>query len=148
MPETDPLAGQLVLLIEDDAFLSNYVGGALASAGAQIIGPARTSEEAELLIQRLRVSPQAVVASATVVGVNGEGFANALVGLGAPILLLKKDGRHPDPLFRCDDVLTVPFAAYQVVESLRRLRENAIAASPHRSAEELAAETEMMANNR
>jgi hypothetical protein len=118
---TKPLAGQLAVLIEDDPFLANYVGEAVVSAGAQIIGPARNPGEGALLIQRLRVKPNAVLVSATVLGMEETGLAEALVRLDAPVLLMKKDHRGRDPSFPCAAVLTLPFAAHQVVDRMPKV---------------------------
>lgn len=119
---TKPLAGQLIVQIEDDSFLANYVGETVASAGAQIIRPARNADEGARLIQRLRVKPNAILVSATIFGVAETCLARALADLDAPVLLVRKDQRRREPPFPYAAVLTLPFAAHQVVDSLSKLR--------------------------
>jgi hypothetical protein len=125
-----PLQGTLVLLIEEDSFSARYVGEVLVSAGAQIVGPARTALEAEALILRLRITPLAAVVSTNVFDAEGDGVSQALARLGAPLLLLQKGGRQLRPSFVRHDILTTPFAAYQIVDHLCGLRERAATGSP------------------
>jgi hypothetical protein len=118
-----PLEGTLVLLIEEHSFFAMYVGDALTSAGAQVLGPARTAAEAEALVLRLRVEPFAVVVSTNVYDADSGALGEALARLGSPLLLLQKSDRRLRPSYVGHDVLRAPFGAYQIVGHLRGLRE-------------------------
>ncbi len=122
------LFGKLVLLIEEDGFFANYVGQAIISAGAQILGPARSCSEAEMLLGQLQVVPFAVVVSATLWDSPTSRVGEALVRLNAPLLVLQKSSRNPLPSLSGYDVLPAPFAAYQVVEYLCVLLERSVSA--------------------
>lgn len=60
------LVNKLVLRIEADSFLASHIGDSIKQAGAQILGPARTVEEANTLIAILREPPHAAVVSADI----------------------------------------------------------------------------------
>lgn len=115
-----PLRGTLMLLIDEEMFLADYIGRGLADAGAQIIGPARTVAEADALLSRLRVAPVAAIVSIRLFEADGGTVGDGLSRLGVPILLINKNERCLPASLR-HDVLTVPFAAYQVVEHMCRL---------------------------
>ena len=116
-----PLAGKLVLLIEEDTFLAGSVRDGIAGAGGQIVGPARTIEEAEGLAARMRHPPFAVVASTSLFDADGGRLNGAVQSLRAPVLLLQKEVRAAPVERGPHDTLVAPFAAYQVVDHLRRL---------------------------
>lgn len=117
------LSSKLVVLIEEEPFLADYIGEGLSLAGAQIIGPARTVDEAEALLDRLRTVPLAAVVSANLFDADGSKVSRALDRLGLPVLLVRKDERRPLGGGIRHDVLTLPFAAYQVVDHVYRLLE-------------------------
>ena len=83
-----PLKDKLILLIEHDSFLAKYIEGNLKVAGAQIVGPARTAQEANALIVRLREPPHAVLISSLILETEGSSIGDALELLGAPLLLI------------------------------------------------------------
>jgi hypothetical protein len=118
-----PLSSKLVVLIEEEPFLADYIGEGLSLAGAQILGPARTANEAKALLDRLRAVPLAAVVSANLFDADGSKVSRALDRLGLPVLLVRKDERRPLREAARHDVLTLPFAAYQVVDHVCRLLE-------------------------
>jgi hypothetical protein len=118
-----PLSSKLVVLIEEEPFLADYIGEGLSLAGAQILGPARTTDEAEALLDRLRTVPLAAVVSANLFDADGSNVRRALDRLNLSVLLVRKDERRPLRVDVRHDVLTLPFAAYQVVDHVCRLLE-------------------------
>lgn len=123
--EGRPLEGTLVLLIEEDFFLANYVGAVLTSAGAQVLGPARTVSEAETMVRSLSGMPLAAVISANLLHAE-DGAAEAVLDrLGTPLLILQQDCRGPHLSAQRYDVLTAPFGAYQIVDHLSGIHQRA-----------------------
>ena len=116
-----PLTGKLVLVIEGDEVLTDYIGAALCDAGAHIIGPTRTVAEAKALLPRLRNKPMAVVVGTELFEAEGGTLRNAIERLAAPVLIIRKGKRSPlRPSLR-HDVLTMPFTAHQIVDRIRSL---------------------------
>jgi hypothetical protein len=113
------LKNTLILLIEADSFLAGYVGDSITEAGAQILGPARTVDEASTLLGRLRQAPHAAVVSADIFEAGGWAISDALARLGIPLLLIAGKARTLLPSSMTHNVLMAPFAAYQVVDHLR-----------------------------
>jgi hypothetical protein len=125
-----PLDGKLVVLIEEDPSLAEHIGGGLTDAGAQIIGPARTVAEAKALLLRLRTGPLAAVVSMGLFDAEGGTVSNCLTRLAAPVLLIRKtECRLLLPSMR-HVVMTVPFAAQQVVSHIVSLQEAGPVARP------------------
>lgn len=121
----DPLSGTLVLLIEEDPFLSLYIGQGLQGAGADIVGPARTAEQAEALLAALSSAPLAALVS-TRISEGGDGaFRAELQRQQIPVLLLRKDDRYASSAGTDHDCLTAPFASYQIVDHLCDLKQRA-----------------------
>ncbi len=121
MDAPKPLDRKLVLLIEEDAFLANYLGQAVNNEGAHVVGPARSAGEAEALILRMRKPPSVVVVSASLYDSAGGQVSRAVDRMGVPVLLLGKDGRTASSGSSPHDMLTQPFAAYQVVDHIVRV---------------------------
>jgi hypothetical protein len=114
-----PLGNKLILLIEADSFLASYIGDSIKGDGAQILGPARTVNEANALIGNLRQPPHAAVVSADIFEAGGPAMKDAFARLGVPLLLTLKRSRELLPSSANHDLLIAPFAAYQVVHHLR-----------------------------
>ncbi|WP_133177325.1 MULTISPECIES: hypothetical protein [Bacteria] len=115
------LPGRLVLLIEEDPFLADYIGRGLGDAGAHVLGPARTPGEAVTLLGNLRERPTAAVVSIALF--DDADVCDALERLDRPILLIRKADRSPIGRSARHDSLTSPFAAHQIVTHIRRLFE-------------------------
>lgn len=113
------LKNTLILLIEADSFLAGYVGDSIAEAGAQILGPARSVDEANTLLGRLRQAPHAAVVSADIFEAGGWAMSDAIARLDIPLLLIVGKARTLLPSSMIHNVLMAPFAAYQVVDHLR-----------------------------
>lgn len=125
-----PLDGKLVVLIEEDSSLAEYISGGLNDAGAQIIGPARTVAEAKALLLRLRNRPLAAIVSMELFGAEGGTVGNCLTRLAAPVLLTRKDGCRLLPSSMRHSAMTVPLAAHQVVNHIVSLHEAGTVARP------------------
>jgi hypothetical protein len=125
-----PLRNKLILLIEADCFLAGYIGDSITGAGAQILGPARTVDEANALIGHLRQAPHAAVVSADIFEASEPVMSDAFARLGIPLLLTVGRARKLLPSSANRDVLMTPFAAYQVVDHLRAVLSPAQADQP------------------
>lgn len=115
-----PLAGMIVLLVEADRFLANYVGDSIRRAGGQTLGPARTVEEANTLLAHSSGPPHAAVISARIFEAAGPAATEPLTRLAVPLLLIASRDTQQAPSTP-HAVLATPFAAYQVVDHLRRI---------------------------
>jgi len=112
----DPLRGKIILLIDTNEFLADFISKGLKLAGAQILGPARSVNEANELLSRLRSSPNAAVISVSAFEATGFVAGDILARLGVPMLLIAGTTRTLMPSTFRHRVLTTPFAAYQVVD--------------------------------
>ncbi len=126
-----PLNRRLVLIIEDEPFLAGYITQGLTAAGAQVLGPARTAGEANELLARLRTNPDAIVTSLDIFEAPNFTARQLLTSSGAALLLTAKRPRMAEQTASPYNVLTRPFAAYQIVEHIQAALE---AASPDRLA--------------
>jgi hypothetical protein len=117
--EDQPLKDKLILLIEADGFLAGYIGGSIKADGAQVLGPARTVDEAKTLIGNLRQAPHAAVISVDILEAAASVLEEALAHMGIPVLLTLGTARKLPASLVSYDVVTAPFAAYQVVHHLR-----------------------------
>ena len=115
---TKPLTRKLVLMIQDEEVLSNYISEALCDAGAHIIGPARTVAEAKALLPRLRNKPVAVVVSTKLFAAEDGALRNSIARLTIPVLIIGNGNGRPLLPLPHHDVLTVPFASYQIVDRI------------------------------
>jgi hypothetical protein len=112
------LDGKLIMLIEEERFLAGYLGQALSAAGGQVLGPARCGAEAAGLVANLRTTPDAAVVSMEVLDQAGPTLSDALARLDLPVLLICKQPRGRATVPPTAQLMTAPFAAYQVVESV------------------------------
>lgn len=94
MTETRPLAGQLILLLEDEPLIGIDVAGTLEDAGARVLGPMRTVPDALTAIEAAQgtLAAERGRIDAAVLDVNlgdhdGEPVARRLRTLGVPFVL-------------------------------------------------------------
>jgi hypothetical protein len=111
-----PLVDKLVLLIEKDDFLAGYIADGLHKAGAHVLGPSRSPDEANGLVARLRTAPDAAVISMDIFKAAGFAAGEMLVRMNVPILFIATKALPLAPPLDRHPVLTTPFAAYQVVD--------------------------------
>lgn len=115
------LSGKTVLVVEDDYYVASDTASALRSAGAIVLGPCGTEEDALEILQDK--TPMAVVLDLNLGG-GGPKFeiARRLIGRGIPFLFLT--GYDPDVI--PDELANVqrlqkPIALRDVVEAVSRL---------------------------
>ena len=110
-----PLAGRSILLLEGARFLASYVADGIRAAGGQVLSNATSAEEANELMQHLRTAPDAVVVDVDIFDADAFLHRGKLAGWNVPLLLISDR-----PRTRCQhhDVLTTPFASYQVVDHI------------------------------
>ena len=83
MPE-DALASRRILVVEDEYFLADALSGALAAAGAIVLGPVPSVEAASDLLER--EAPDAVVLDVNLGGEMAYPVADALAARGVPFV--------------------------------------------------------------
>lgn len=115
------LSGKTILVVEDDYYVASDTASALRSAGAMVLGPCGTEEDAVHLLQE--ETPTAVVLDLNLGG-GGPKFeiARQLIGRGIPFLFLT--GHDPEVIpDELADVqrLQKPIALRDVVEAVSKL---------------------------
>ena len=80
-----PLSGQKVLVVEDEAITALMIEGALLDAGASVIGPAATVQQALALLEQH--TPAVATLDLNLCGELSTKVANALDALHVPFLL-------------------------------------------------------------
>lgn len=115
------LAGKIVLVVEDDYYVASDTAAALRGAGAEVLGPCPTAEDALRLLEEM--TPAAVVLDLNLGG-GGPQFeiAHKLVKSGTPFVLLT--GYDPDVIpeeLQGVVRLQKPIALRNVVEAVSRL---------------------------
>jgi hypothetical protein len=112
------IAGARVLIIEHDDFLTDYLSSSLIEAGASILGPARSIAAANTMLASA-FSADAAVVDAEIYEADAFVGRHTIGAAGIPLLLVARGGYKP--VFASADVLAAPFAAYQVVDHIRRV---------------------------
>ncbi|WP_431281466.1 response regulator [Humitalea sp. 24SJ18S-53] len=79
------LRGRRVLVVEDEALVAMLVEDALIDAGAEVIGPVRSVNEA--LASLVRDRPDAAVLDLNLDGVSSSPVADALAAAGVPFVV-------------------------------------------------------------
>lgn len=94
MSETRPLAGRLILILEDEPLIGAHVADTLEDAGARVLGPLRSAPDALAAIEMARDDALAGAGwiDAAVLDVNlgdhdGQPVARRLSALGVPFVL-------------------------------------------------------------
>jgi hypothetical protein len=105
-----PAGGDATLPIENPS--TGEIMGALAAG---------TAADVDAAVRAARAAFEGDWGRMTAVE-RGRILARALADLDAPVLLVRKDQRRREPPFPYAAVLTLPFAAHQVVDSLSKLR--------------------------
>jgi DNA-binding response OmpR family regulator len=118
------LSGKRVLIVEEEAFIGVTEEDALICAGCDVIGPARTFEEASRLIEGNKVD--AALVDGTIHGVPAFHFADELRRRNIPFTIctahaLYRPNGVPVYPFRGAMFLDKPFWAEQIVQTLEAL---------------------------
>lgn len=121
MQELAELADQNILLVEDDFFIASNTADALERAGARIIGPSASADEARALLAR--TNPTLAVLDLNL----GEGhprfdLARLVAARGIPLLFLSGYDRDILPGDLSGAAwLNKPAQPQQIVEAIRHL---------------------------
>lgn len=118
---TDALAGECILLLEDDRFDSVYLAAALEGAGARLLGP-HACEALAMAAWPAETPPTAAVISAN----PHDGFCAVLAARleqeAVPYLFVSARAATQLPSeWRHCAVISKPYASYQVVEAIAAL---------------------------
>ncbi len=118
------LSGKRVLIVEEEAFIRLIEEDALILAGCDVIGPARTFEEASLLIEGNKVD--AALVDGTIHGVPAYQFADELRRRNIPFAICTAHGLYrskgvPVRPFRDAVFLDKPFWAEQMIQTFEVL---------------------------
>lgn len=118
--QTHSLHGIPILLMEQDRFCAAYVAQGLEDAGARLIGPCGTGEEALACLADPRRFPSAAVLDGS--EADAVRVADALSGRDIPFVVINQPhDTEPAPVCRGRPVFSKPFGAFQVVEAIELL---------------------------
>lgn len=114
------LTGRCILVVEDESLIAMLVEDALTDAGAEVLGPAATVEEALALFESRR--PDSAVLDINLAGQVSTPVADLLAESGVPFVVATGYGaaglseRH-----RGVPVLAKPYDPRELVEALARI---------------------------
>lgn len=112
------LQGRLILVIESDAALAQFVEDGIRAAGGVVLGPARTLKEAAELSARLRERPDAAVVNPVVEGGSAIVVIDRLVAAGLRIVIVSTQPAEVPAHLVGWPRYRPPFAGYQIVGGL------------------------------
>lgn len=116
------LAGQRLLVVEDEPLVSMDISDGLTDAGAEVVGPAGTSEEALALIDCESI--HAALLDGNLRGRPVDDIAAALTRRNIPFAFVTGYGSQSLPrAFRNAAILSKPFSRQQLLETAVRLVE-------------------------
>jgi DNA-binding response OmpR family regulator len=108
----------MVLIVEPDRFVADYVRAVLRSAAADVIDPVSSIQEARQLVSS-GLEPCAVVLSADLSSADGHAWAEVLTSEGVAFVFTRA---RPEPAPRAlptgSIMLSWPFAAHQVRQAI------------------------------
>jgi CheY-like chemotaxis protein len=114
------LSGRRILIVEDEALIAMLVEDALLDAGAEILGPAATVEDALALFESGH--PVAAVLDINLAGQVSTPVADALADSGIPFVVATGYGAAGLPeRHRGVPVLAKPYDPRELVEALAKL---------------------------
>ncbi|MBO9622089.1 MAG: hypothetical protein J7500_05190 [Sphingomonas sp.] len=114
------LHGIPILLVERDGFCAAYVAQGLEHAGARLIGPYGTGEEALACLADPRRFPQAAVLDGS--DADAVQLCVALAGRDIPFVVINQPhDLELAPACQGRPVFSKPFGAFQVVEAVELL---------------------------
>lgn len=116
------LNGKRILVVEDETLIAMELAAILEEAGAEVIGPANSIEQAHTLIAAQSLKVQAALLDINVAGASIESVAEALSGAGVPYAFTTGYGSaevtEASPQV---PVLRKPFTPTQVLSVLKML---------------------------
>ncbi|WP_237182512.1 response regulator [Roseomonas marmotae] len=114
------LNGRRILIVEDEALIAMLVEDALLDAGADVLGPAATVEEALALFASGK--PEAAVLDINLAGQLSTPVADRLADSGVPFVVATGYGAAGLPdRHRGVPVLAKPYDPRELVEALEKL---------------------------
>jgi DNA-binding response OmpR family regulator len=114
------LIGRRILVVEDEALIAMLVEDALLDAGAEVLGPAATVEEALSLFET--GGPEAAVLDINLAGQVSTPVADLLAERGIPFVVATGYGAAGLPdRHRNAPVLAKPYDPRELVETLTRV---------------------------
>jgi CheY-like chemotaxis protein len=114
------LSGRRILVVEDEALIAMLVEDALLDAGANVLGPAATVEEALALFES--GNPEAAVLDINLAGQASTPVADLLADHGVPFVVATGYGAAGLPeRHRGVPVLAKPYDPQELVETLTRI---------------------------
>ena len=120
------LAARRVLVVEDEWLIAAQIGGVLEEAGAVVLGPAHSVEEA-LALLRDGAPPDAALLDVNLRGEAVTPVALALAGRGVPFALVTAYAAEGlDGPLRAAPRVGKPFTAAGLVRAVARLRPDAV----------------------
>ena len=120
---TNPLIGARVLIVEDEYYLADDLSRSLTEAGAEVVGPVNSVEEAERLVAGGRLD--CAVLDMNLRGEFAFAVAERLGGASVPFVVATgyNQSSLPDALKNVPRI-EKPYSAREVVEKLASLYEN------------------------
>jgi hypothetical protein len=130
MPEVlGALYGTVTLVVEDDPFVAKYVARVIQAAGGEVLGPFSLGEVSPNYLTDLATLPHAAVLNARLAEVEMNEFsvADRLAARSVP-LIFSADHVHVRLPHRFDQrpLIPKPFAAYQIVAELKKIKVEAL----------------------
>ena len=123
-PRTTPLSGTRVLIVEDEYYLADDLSRALAKAGAEVVGPVSTLDEAQA-----KVDEGAFDFAVIDMNLRGDfafALAERLGEAGKPFVIATGYNQNSIPeSLRDVPRVEKPFSSHQIVELLAGMRGNA-----------------------
>ena len=113
------MAGQRLLVVEDELLVALDIESILSEAGLDVIGPASTAAEALKLIAD--TPPDAALIDASLSGEPIDAVAQALSERGIPFAYVTGYGRDSLPAAHPAPIVPKPFDAGQLLAAARRL---------------------------
>jgi DNA-binding response OmpR family regulator len=111
-----------ILVVEDEALVASLLEDDLRSTGAEVIGPARSVDEALLLIAAAEGRLSAAVLDFNLNGTMVSPVADCLADLGVPFVFATGYGESCDRgLHAAAPVLAKPFSLNRLVAAIRGL---------------------------
>ena len=111
-----------ILVVEDEALVASLLEDDLRSTGAEVIGPARSVDEALLLIAAAEGRLSAAVLDFNLNGTMVSPVADRLADLGVPFIFATGYGEGCDRgLHTAAPVLAKPFSLNRLVAAIRGL---------------------------
>lgn len=114
------LHGKRVLVVEDEALIAMDIATTFEDAGATVIGPASTIEQAQALVASTTID--AALLDANLAGNPIDELAEALAARGVPFAFLTGYGRNMlPPAFRHAPLIRKPFMPREATEAVAEL---------------------------